>query len=367
MKKNITYFLLMLFLPLTYFAQNKIGAAGSIENLPPDVHFSWKNACVGDTTCFINQTMMGNTYTWTVVQGVSHPTTLYTSNDTNICFLFPGPGTYYVSLHAYNNHDIILTKPITIDTVTKADFDFIRCSNIFPNNSLCAMSFMWDFGDGNTSTLFTPAHQYADTGHYQVKLISYNGFKSDTITKTIYVDTKSYVNPLFTYTISYDTVFVHANYGGASTNYYWSFNDPFNPITNYATGKDTMHVYKDSTAAYNISLTVVNSCGPASHSDSIRIISLPLPANLTFISNMAIIPNPIENGSLNVFYNSFTNADFLVTIYDPIGRIIHEEYFTFQQSINGFKIPTADFSNGLYILSIHSENTYARRKFVVKQ
>lgn len=34
------------------------------------------------------------------------------------------------------------------------------------------VSSFWDFGDGNTSTLYDPFHTYADTGHYTVKLIS---------------------------------------------------------------------------------------------------------------------------------------------------------------------------------------------------
>jgi PKD repeat protein len=354
-------------LPLVHFAQtNKIS---SLQNLPPDVHFSWENACAGDTVCFTNQTQLANTFTWTIIGGPGHPHTIYTSNNTDICYFFSTPGNYTVSLHAYNNHDVIVSKTITIDTITKADFNFIRCANVFSNNSLCASTFYWDFGDGNTSTVFSPTHQYADTGYYNVKLIAYNGSKSDTILTRIYIDVISYVSPAFSYTISSDTVFVHANYGGISTVYYWNFNDPLHPGTTSATGRDTLHIFTDSTAKYNISLTAINACGPAFSNDSIQIISaihLPqTPSHLQFISNLAIIPDPVENDELNVFYDSFTTGDFLVTIYDPIGRLMTEEYFTFLPGTNGFKIATPGYSKGVYVLTLIYQNTYTRRKFVI--
>ncbi|HEX7413861.1 MAG TPA: hypothetical protein VF411_07420, partial [Bacteroidia bacterium] len=37
-----------------------------LMNPPPQAHFSWSNACFGDTTCFTNQSILCNTYTWTV-------------------------------------------------------------------------------------------------------------------------------------------------------------------------------------------------------------------------------------------------------------------------------------------------------------
>lgn len=42
----------------------------------------------------------------------------------------------------------------------------------FNNNSTGANSFLWNFGDGNTSTQFAPSHVYADTGTFQVTLIA---------------------------------------------------------------------------------------------------------------------------------------------------------------------------------------------------
>ncbi len=41
-------------------------------------------------------------------------------------------------------------------------------------------SWFWDFGDGATSNLQNPSHNYGSSGSYDVQLISYNAFGSDT-------------------------------------------------------------------------------------------------------------------------------------------------------------------------------------------
>jgi len=43
-----------------------------------------------------------------------------------------------------------------------------------------AKTFLWDFGDGTTSTEQNPTHQYADTGFFDVKLIASDGTNQDT-------------------------------------------------------------------------------------------------------------------------------------------------------------------------------------------
>lgn len=62
----------------------------------------------------------------------------------------------------------------------------------FTDNSTGALSWLWDFGDGNTSTLQNPSHTYATTGTYNVKLYVENDILSwDEIEKTITPQTLS--------------------------------------------------------------------------------------------------------------------------------------------------------------------------------
>lgn len=81
----------------------------------------------------------------------------------------------------------------------KADFtaDTIVCSisNIVKYNNLSsnAVSYKWDFGDGNFSNTFNPTHQYSAYGNYNVKLVAYSCFqnKSDSITKSNFIKVDS--------------------------------------------------------------------------------------------------------------------------------------------------------------------------------
>ena len=42
----------------------------------------------------------------------------------------------------------------------------------FVNGSMGATSYLWDFGDGNTSTDVNPSHVYGSAGTYTVKLMA---------------------------------------------------------------------------------------------------------------------------------------------------------------------------------------------------
>ena len=370
------FFFILLFSTTAIFAQNKKSyqPPPQVENLPPVPNFSWINSCFGDTTCFINQTLMGNSYTWTVVGDTvgSHntlrPDTLYKTkhgSDTNICFSFKKPGTYTVSVLAFNNHFTTMTKTIKIDTITKADFSFILCKNQFVNTSLCATNFYWDFGDGANSTTALPIHQYADTGTYMVTLIANNGNKSDTLKKSVHVSVENYANGHYIYTLSGDTLRVHATYTShSSTSYNWTFGNSI-----FGTGVDSMMIYKDSTATYVVTLVTVNDCGPAYGNDTIHIIKIPPatpPANLDFLhSTLVIAPNPVSNGYVDAFYNSYNDNTYLGQVYNALGQKLFEEYFAFQFGVNEFKISTANLSSGVYVLVLQAGNSYIRQKFYI--
>ena len=64
-----------------------------------------------------------------------------------------------------------------------ADFSFINDSGFvtFANSSEYSSEYLWDFGDGTTSTLENPGHSYSTVGNYTVTLISTNNCGSDTI------------------------------------------------------------------------------------------------------------------------------------------------------------------------------------------
>lgn len=59
---------------------------------------------------------------------------------------------------------------------------------VFKNNSEKAESFIWDFGDGNTSTEESPAHKYFLSGKYKIKLTAKKGGKESMMEKELIID-----------------------------------------------------------------------------------------------------------------------------------------------------------------------------------
>ncbi len=67
----------------------------------------------------------------------------------------------------------------------------ISCSGVvqFSDSSQnVPTQYLWSFGDGQTSTLASPTHQYSIIGNYTVKLKTSNAFGSDSITKVNFVN-----------------------------------------------------------------------------------------------------------------------------------------------------------------------------------
>ncbi len=116
----------------------------------------------------------------------------------------------------------------------------------------------WDFGDGNTSTLPTPTHTYADTGVYILKLVVNRGQPcSDSSTALVRVFPG--FRPDFTIagqcknTPIQFTDITSADYG-VINKWNWDFGDIGSP-TNTSTLQNPTHVYAN-TGTYNVTFVV---------------------------------------------------------------------------------------------------------------
>ena len=60
---------------------------------------------------------------------------------------------------------------------------------LFVNKSKNAIKYLWNFGDGDTSTAFSPEHKYTQEGTYEIKLVVENQYGcKDSVTHTIIVE-----------------------------------------------------------------------------------------------------------------------------------------------------------------------------------
>ncbi|MFA4867214.1 MAG: PKD domain-containing protein [Pedobacter sp.] len=178
-------------------------------------------------------------------------------------------GKFTVTMTAYNICSKITdTKDVEVFAQPQADFEAdqtLGCPGLvvkFKNNSVGGLgnSYLWDFGDGNSSSDFEPTHTYTgDQEYYTVKLIATNQLTCKTeVEKPQYI--RIVPPPQAAFNVVPSTVI-------SIPNYTFKFEDEStnNPITwewNFGDGttselKNPSHTYLD-TGTYRVTLKVTN-------------------------------------------------------------------------------------------------------------
>ncbi len=156
----------------------------------PDASFTASplNICVNEPVTFTNTSTGALTDFWQFGDGIG-------SSSPNPVHRYQDTGTYTVRLIAFNNYCSDTVTEVDLIRVTGPEAAFIpvysctdRLSVAFTNNSVRAVDYSWDFGDGNSSILQSPTHPYAAAGTYTVRLVATdaNGCR-DTATSNITV------------------------------------------------------------------------------------------------------------------------------------------------------------------------------------
>jgi PKD repeat protein len=130
--------------------------------------------------------------TWTLGQKQSIslkaaiPTYVYDKTQLATVAWIQDDATKAVQQAGYSPSAVPTVPPVAAFT---AD-DTTSCDGIVAFKDLSSMGpsgWLWDFGDGNNSTLQNPVHKYVNSGTYTTKLTAKNGIGSNTATKTSYV------------------------------------------------------------------------------------------------------------------------------------------------------------------------------------
>ena len=160
-------------------------------NTAPTANFeaSPTSGCAALVVVMDNQSSSNaTTFTWTFPGGAPSA-----SNQINPTVVYPVAGTYSITLKATNgsgSSTFTRTDYITVKTVPTANFNSTVTGSTatFVNTTIgIATSYLWDFGDGNTSTLANPVHVYANAGTYDVVLTATNECGSSTKTRQVEV------------------------------------------------------------------------------------------------------------------------------------------------------------------------------------
>ena len=159
----------------------------------PDDKHSCLGACELSYTSYCTMLVPGDTYLWTVVGGTIVGSA--TSNCVTVLWGPAGPGT--ISITETTAMGCVATKEQCVKIIDSPVAAFSVPSNVcknvplnFINQSLNALTYFWNFGDGNTSTAVNPTHAYTTSGPKTITLVAYNkcGCK-DSVTHVVTVST----------------------------------------------------------------------------------------------------------------------------------------------------------------------------------
>lgn len=138
---------------------------------------------------------------------------------------------------------------------------------------------LWSFGDGQTSTLQNPSHQYTSTGTYTVTLTETNDGGSGTLTKMNYISVNPHnVPPVASFTenpmsgnVPLTVQFTDTSAGNNILTRSWTFGDGQSTM-----GLNPSHKYT-TTGTFTVTLTVTNDGGSSSTSQTVTVTHNTLP------------------------------------------------------------------------------------------
>ena len=238
-----------------------------------------------------------------------------------ITHVYPAWGTYNIQLIVSGSHcadtshqSIQIVPPHPV-----ADFDSSAsgCAPLtvtFTNHSQYADSYIWDFGDGMSSTDFEPVHVYQDPGVYVVQLIAIGDGGVDTIsnvTVTVYEIPHAFFTlaPALVYLPDQPVHFYDLSENAVA--WQWNFGDGTG-----STEQNPTHVYTE-VGVYDVTLEVWSAGG----CPSLYILSDGVTAEA---SGEILFPNAFTPNNSGPTGGYYSQTDYTNDVFHPIFKGVSE-------------------------------------------
>jgi len=264
---------------------------------------------VNATTILENETVQ---FTFTGTEGDTPTTYLWdfgdsspTSSSTNPTHKYNTSGTYTVSLTVTDTDsdqdseiktdyivvetDIFPTANFSTDKINIIQGDSIQLTFTGTEGN-SPPTYLWDFGDGSTSTVMDPIHQYLIPGTYTINLtVTDRNGDSDNETKQDLILVNPNQVPTANFTVNITSIFegewieftFTGNEGDVPATYQWDFGDGTN-----STDQNPIHQY-NTAGIYSVELNVTDINGDSGNETKVDLITVvtDLLPNATFIAN----------------------------------------------------------------------------------
>lgn len=156
---------------------------------------------------------------------------------------------------------------IVVGVAPVADFDAVYAYNTVPSTvrfldhstGSTPLTYMWEFGDGQTSTDNAPSHVYTNRGTYTVKLTVKNQYGSSTETKVNFISIGGAPVADFSADATAGNIPLAVKFKdrstGHPTTWKWTFGDGKESVE-----QNPVHIYQD-TGVFTVTLTASNEFG----------------------------------------------------------------------------------------------------------
>lgn len=233
----------------------------------------------------------------------------------------------------------------TFDTLQSPTVLFSDTSSPTPT------SWMWDFGDGNSSNIQNPTHTYNTFGNISVTLKVGNpqcGLKDSSVNIINLLQKAPLADFSFDTTFT-PSIFFQDSSMFAPTQWLWDFDD--NGAT--STLQNTAYQFPNSGGTFHVCLTATNTAGSNTACKDIIIIP----------NGIGIFENPYDDHELNIYPNPMQTKAFIeigskytkhieFKLFDMQGKEVHINY---QQLSLGIEIYRGTLTRGQYIFEIYHE------------
>ncbi len=204
------------------------------------------------------------------------------STEQNPTHTFPAEGYYTICFLAQNNcgYGQICRSTLIgcFETVPNFIYASTQLTAFFTNTSSSdVFAWVWDFGDGETSTLANPSHVFPSEGSYEVCLTVTGSCGQEQICQTVNITCPPPTVNFTTNTVN-RTVSVLPIISGGANSLLWDFGDGATSDENAPS-----HQYEEN-GTYEICLTATNACGPATICHTVTIDCTMPEANFEVLS-----------------------------------------------------------------------------------
>lgn len=217
----------------------------------------------------------------------------------------------------------------------------------FTNHSVGADAYLWDFGNGQTSTELNPSVTYTQAGTFKVRLFTYlEDEVVDSSEQTINVSEAPEI--IYSYERSDTAYQIYFNNNTSAAAFQWQFNNSLtssamNPIITMG-GPGLLYV---KLIAYSTSGCISEKY------DTINFFTLGLNTNAAGQMKLNAYPNPFSSALRIDFELTGGAEDASVEVYNMLGeRVYRSVESRLQGGPNSLLMDGSSLSNGIYLIKV---------------